>query len=436
MAEIGELIETTSPIDQMVGCENVAGTQNRKFNLGSLSYQNRVLVTQSNYLTTLNSIDSTKEYFVDGVVDVGSLQIEIPSGGISLVGYNFVVSGLISSEDNYSMLTSAVGGSGDIILQDLYFKVDGANSGLYDLEAVDNFRAIEIARVNYNDSTSLGEITGYRQGLETGTGRFGGTPNLKFSGTWAGGYRVTTSIVRALDASMTGALFEEGTAFSFGSRFLTDINIDLPANASLIDFQPSNFTLPSLCQIQNAIITRNGVSDATDTNISPNLDEKNLASSWKNNQGLTNTFVGGTNTITSENLTVISSGSTFYDLNAIWTASELEHFDAPSSNQLRHLGNNPREFKIICDFIIEGDQNNDLTLRITKYDSSSASTSTIFDQRRQVNALVGGRDVAFFNINTHVTLDQNDYIYIRIANNSGNQNVTAENTSYFMIEER
>jgi hypothetical protein len=397
---------------------------------------NRVIVTQSNYATTLANIDSTKEYFIDGIVDIGNTQIEIPSGGISLIGYDFVISGLVSSEPNYTMLISAVGGSGDIIMRDLYFEVTGTNSQLYDINPVDNFRAIEISRVNFNNMTSMGEITDYRQGLEEGTGRFGGSPNLTLSGAWAGGYRITTSIVRLLDIGMTGAIFQEGTAFTFASRFLTDLNVDLPTNASLIDFQNSNFTEPSLCQIQGAIVTRNGVSDATDSNISPNLTESELASSWKNNQGLTNTFVGGTNTITSENLTVIGSGSTFYDLNAIWTASDLEHFDRPADNQLRHLGNNPREFKVICDFIIEGQQNNDLTLRITKYDASAASDITVFDQRRQVNSLVGGRDVAFFNINTHVTLDQNDYIYMQIANNSGNQNVTAENTSYFMIEER
>jgi len=397
---------------------------------------NRVIVTQSNYATTLATIDSTKEYFIDGVVDIGNTQIVVPSGGISLVGYDFVVSGLVSTEPNYTMIVSDVGGSGDIIMRDLYFQVSGTNSQLYDITPVNNFRAVEISRVNFNNMSSMGEITDYRQGLEDGTGRFGGTPNLTLTGTWAGGYRITTSIVRALSSGMTGALFQEGTAFTFGSRFLTDINVDLPTNASLIDFQSSNFTAPSLCQIQGAIVTRNGVSDANDSNISPNLTESELASSWKNNQGLTNTFVGGTNTITSENLTVIGSGSTFYDLNAIWTASELQHFDTPATNQLRHLGNNPREFKVICDFIIEGQQNNDLTLRITKYDASTASETAIFDQRRQINALVGGRDVAFFNINTNVTLDQNDYIYMRIANNSGNVNVTAENTSYFTIEER
>jgi len=403
-------------------------------NSGGLA--NRVIVTQANYATTLASIDSTKEYFIDGVVDIGSTQITIPSGGISLVGYDFTVSGLVSSANNYSMLVSDAGGSGDIIMRDLYFEVTGTNAQLYNLNPVDNFRAVEISRVNFNNMTSMGEITDYRQGLESGTGRFGGTPNLTLSGTWAGGYRITTSIVRVLDSGMTGALFQEGTGFTFGSRFLTDLNCDLPTNGSLIDFQSSNFTLPSLCQIQDAIITRNGVSDATDTNISPNLNAGDLASSWKDNQGLENTFVGGVNTITSENLTVIGSGSTFYDLNAIWTSSDLQHFDTPATNQLRHLGNNPREFKVICDFIIECNPNVDLTLRVSKYDASSGTTSTVFDQRRQVNSFVGGRDVAFFNINTNVTLDQNDYVYMRVANNSGNQNLTAENTSFFMIEER
>ena len=415
-------------------------------NLGSLdtitsiaTLENQIIVNQDNVATTIGAvIDSTKEYFLDGIIDVGTTEITVPITGITIRGYSFDLSGLITTEDNHTMFKSEtpVIGSGNMLIFDFQVDSSGLNSKVFDIYDYNGFNAIEAARINYNNCTSLGDITDYRQGLEDGTGRFGGTPNLTLSGTWAGGYRITTSIVRALSSGMTGALFQEGTAFTFGSRFLTDINVDLPTNASLIDFQSSNFTAPSLCQIQGAIVTRNGVFDANDSNISPNLTESELASSWKNNQGLTNTFVGGTNTITSENLTVIGSGSTFYDLNAIWTASELQHFDTPATNQLRHLGNNPREFKIICDFIIEGQQNNDLTLRITKYDASTASETTIFDQRRQINNLVGGRDVAFFNINTNVTLDQNDYIYMRVANNSGNQNVTAENTSYFTIEER
>ena len=76
-----------------------------------------------------------------------------------------------------------------------------------------------------------------------------------------------------------------------------------------------------------------------------------------------------------------------------------------------------------------------LTLRVLKWDDSASSFITVLDQSRQVNNLVGGRDVAFFNININTELDQNDYIKIQIANDTVN-NVTAEADSYYIVEER
>ena len=35
------------------------------------------------------TIDSTKEYFIDGIVDMTGVSIEVPAGGINLSGYNF-----------------------------------------------------------------------------------------------------------------------------------------------------------------------------------------------------------------------------------------------------------------------------------------------------------------------------------------------------------
>ena len=54
--------------------------------------------------------------------------------------------------------------------------------------------AFEFTRVNYINCTSLGDIYDYRQGLESGTGRFGGSPSLTLHGVWVGGYRITTSV--------------------------------------------------------------------------------------------------------------------------------------------------------------------------------------------------------------------------------------------------
>ena len=247
---------------------------------------NRIVVTQA---SDFGVIDSTKEYFLDGIIDMGGVSIEVPSGGIYISGFNFNLSKLIDSTSSYTMFTSPVGGSGDVLFMDFAIEVTGTTSEVYDLVSDTGFEAVEISRINFNNCTSLGTLDNYRQGLETGTGRFGGTPNLIFSGTWVGGYFIDTSIVRGLTNGVY-SLFEEGTAFSMASRFRSNQNIDIPADVSFFDFQPSNFVNPSTVQITDAIISRNGVFDAEDTNIIPNMDKGDLVSSWNGNKGIQNTF--------------------------------------------------------------------------------------------------------------------------------------------------
>lgn len=115
---------------------------------------------------------------------------------------------------------------------------------------------------------------------------------------------------------------------------------------------------------------------------------------------------------------------------------DLQHFDNPSGNQIRQLGNTPREYKVIASFTIDSNANDVITLRIRKWDNSSSTFITVLDQNRQVNSLVGGRDVAFFNININTELDKNDYIELQVANQSSTSNVTAEADSYYIVEER
>ena len=154
---------------------------------GSPSKLNQILVTQDNYITTLGgTIDSTKEYFIDGIIDLGSTQITVPNSGINLRGYNFDLSGLTSSEDNYTMFVSesiAIG-SGNFLGVDYFISVTGASSKVYDIYDATGFNAFEFTRINYNDCTNLGDIYDYRQGLELGTGRFGGSPSLTLHGLW------------------------------------------------------------------------------------------------------------------------------------------------------------------------------------------------------------------------------------------------------------
>jgi len=58
-------------------------------------FNNQVIVKQA---SDFGVIDSTKEYFIDGIINMGATQITVPITGITLRGYSFDLSGLTSTE--------------------------------------------------------------------------------------------------------------------------------------------------------------------------------------------------------------------------------------------------------------------------------------------------------------------------------------------------
>ncbi len=406
-------------------------------NFDETYYNDRVTVTQENLNDTLGGvIDSKVQYFLDGVIDMGNTSIEVPADGIYISGYNFDISGLTSSEDNYTLFTSPTGGSGNILFGDFFISVSGSGSKVYDIIGDTGFEAIEVNRINYNNCSSLGVIDSYRQGLETGTGRFGGTPELELKGTWVGGYFIDTSIVRSLiDGNYS--LFKAGAGFLMNSRFRSNQNIDLNTNVSFLDFQDSNFVNPSTLQLVDCLVSRNGVFDASDSTIIPNTTQGNLSSLWRNNVGINNTFVGGKITLTNEVTNSISGTTgTFYDIAGDFTSGSLEHFDSPANGQLRHLGDSPREYKIFGNAVVECTQNRVIKLKVVVFDSSSGTFVDYKTQTRVVNSLQGGRDVAYFTMIENIILDKNDYVKFMVANTTDNNNFTVELDTEFILEER
>lgn len=377
------------------------------------------------------ALSSSVVYIVDGIIDMGSVSIEIPAGGLNITGFNPNVSGLFTSTASSTLFTSPVDGSGDLFLENLLIQASGTGAKVYDIKDSDSSHAVEVLSCIYNNCTSLGSIENYRQGLEDNTARFGGTPELTLVGNWLGGFRATTTIVRGLDSGMSGSLFKAGAGFTMASRFLTDMNADLPANCSLADFSPSNFVLPSTVQIQGAIITK-----ATGVDVMPNLTEADLVCDWRNNIGLNNTHVGGETIITASAATVISATSTFYDLAGTFAASDLQHFDAPANGQLRHLGLNPVDYKINASISLDGSANNEITLKVVKWDDSASTFVDITSQTKPINNLLGGGDQGYFDIIKSVRLEQNDYVKLQVSNNTGTDNVTAQVDSFYEISER
>ena len=216
-------------------------------------------------------------------------------------------------------------------------------------------------------------------------------------------------------------------------RFRSNQNIDLPALASFFDFAGSNFINPSTVQLEGCIITRNGVFDATDANITPNLAASNLVSAWEGNNGIPNTFVGGEAVITTEVATVITTSAVFVDLAGTNTTGDLQHFDSPANGQLRHLGSSPREFSLGGQLVIDSTANDDVSLKVVIFRSATTSFEDAKTQTRVINNLVGGRDVAYFTLSDNITLDTNDYVKLQVANIAATNNITAELDSFFMV---
>ena len=372
---------------------------------------------------------------------MGTTQITVPATGISIKGDSFDVSGLTSSEDLYTMFVSQTiggdgGGSGNILGVDYFVSVTGAGSKVYELYDDTGFNAFEFARINFINCSSLGDLYNYRQGLESGTGRFGGSPSLTLHGLWRGGYRITTSIVRSLSGLMTAPLFKEGIAFQMNSRFLTDINCDLPTLAPFCDFTVGAFPNPSTVQIKGAIISRDGAFNANDTNIFTNLLPSDLPCDWDNNIGISNTFVGGSINNTSEVQTVINTQGTAEDLNGTFTTNDLQHFDSPSNGQLRHIGINPREYIVNWDFILDGTQNSEYEIFLLRQNGGVGVPDVLYTQVRVINNLQGGRDVAYYNSQTSIILNQNDVVFWQVANVTGANNCTLELDSSWVVKER
>lgn len=395
-----------------------------------------VFITQANAVTIFGApLDSTIAYFVTEHVNLSGLGVQIvpPATGLYLFGNNFDLSQLTSSDAAYTMFAS--GASGSVYMDSIGIEVSGVGSKVYDLTGNTGNEAFELSMVNYNNCTSLGTVAGFRQGLETGTGRFGGTPELTLAGTWSGGFFIDTSIVRGLTAG-SFSLFRAGAAFSMASRFRSNQNIDLPAGASFFDFSPVNFPKASTVQMDGCLVTRDGVSDASDPLLTPNMLPSDLPARWKDNVGLSNTFIGGRVRTTVEIETTINTVDTYEVLAGTFVASDLQHFDSPANGQLRFIGDSPREYEIAINIPLDGSAGDLTTIQVEQWDNSAAGFFEVGSLMREINSFAGGRNIAFYNIQGLALMDTNDFLRMRVKNLSGDDNVTAELDSYMIVKER
>ena len=382
-------------------------------------------------IADLASIDSSKVYLIDGSVAMSGTSIQVPVGGLTLVGRGPDVSQLTSSTASHTVFTSPGGGSGNLRLIDLCITTSGIGSSVFALTDATGFSAVEMRGVNFIDCTSRGYFDGYRQGLEIETGLFGGTPELEFRNAWVGGYRISSSIARAM-ANFT-ALFKAGAGFTVGGRWISDMNVDLPATGALFDFAPSNITQDEALILSNSYTTRVGVIDPSDTTIYPNIDHTSLKSLWSQNIGLPNTSKHLKANITGTLVTTIVAANTYYPLEGTFTVGTGIHLDMPANGEFRNIAG-AANYLVTGDVPLSGTAGSRVDLRVTKSTDDGATWPTVVDHTsREVLNLTGGLDEAFMPISFVVDLQPGDRIRMEVENKSTATDLTATLDSYINI---
>ncbi len=134
--------------------------------------------------------------------------------------------------------------------------------------------------------------------------------------------------------------------------------------------------------------------------------------------------------------TTITVDSQFEDLAGTYTSFDLQHFDVPANGQLRHLGSSPLAYKVTGQFVLEAAGNDTVQLKVVIYRDATTSFEDGKITTRVINNLQGGRDVGYFAINDNITLNQNDYVKLQVANIGNTNNITAELNSFFLVEAR
>lgn len=388
----------------------------------SRTYSNTVIVKSAKDLV---DIDSSKNYMIDGEIDMGDQSIEVPETGISISGLNGArdTSILSSSEDNFTMFTSPSGGySGNVVMESMTVQVTGTNSKAFDLDNDGNNNALDIVGVNFTSCTSLGDLTDYRQLLMDNIGFIFIGNGLTFNGTWTG-IRVTTAIVVVFPAS---TLFSAGVGFTVGN-VLSDINFLSVNSASvLFDFSPSNI-------VDNGGFRLDEVRTIALDPL-PNILGSSVKARFNNCVGFRNTYVGGQWSLTTETETTIVASNTPVKLSGTTTYVDLDHFTGDNNNEFSYIGTQEIEVEIKGTVSVSGGNNDQINLIIRRWDDSASAYVDVSESGVvTMNAAGRGEGISLLG---YTTMNTNDRIELWAENQTDTSNMTLKLGGLFGVSER
>lgn len=378
-------------------------------------------------------LDSTKQYLIDGVVDMGTQSITVPEGGLSLRGLGTNISCLTSSADNYTMFVGADGTyAGSLLVEYTQICVSGTNSTLINLDNAGNLGFVNFRLVGLRDCTSLGTLDSYLLvGIE-GVSIIDCVDGFTMEGTWlSGGYIITTAILNTGAPTFTGTVFKKGTSTLIYGSMRSDMNALLIADTGTIsDFAPANMVTDGQFRMEGVRVNPN-------INAFPNMPFSDPKASFRECTGLENTHPGGISEITTQGVTSGLTIDTLVILPGLATGSYMEWFSLSGNNAIIYDSAVPLDAEVTAILSFSGSNGREVGVQIRHWRNATSDYHDIGPVfKATLNGGPGGTRAENVTCGAYAELDENDRIEIWIKNITDTTNITVLTGSQIRVKQR
>lgn len=360
-------------------------------------------------------------YHIDAGLKLNQ-SIQVPDGGLFIEGSDANLSGL-DCAGAFPLFT----GGGNLFVRNCKLGASATGSSVFDLTATDSNNGCEMTTVNFEQCKSLGMISGYRQGLWLNVALFNCDDGLTLAGTWGGGFRVDTVICRLFDTGNAGGILLRGaTGATFGTRIVSNANIEVNGNSTAYHFTPAMFASDKEFQLLG------GELSGTGTYVT-GIDVTSTKALW-DSRGIPLSAPGGKLSLTTQASTAITATDTPVKVAGTTTLSDAIWVDTDSTdNRLRWLSEFEGDVRILGVLSFTSGNNNQLGVVLKVYNDADVEQESITFPPVTTNGTGRAESIT---IAQYLTLQQNWYIEIWVENQSATQDITLESNSILLIEQR
>lgn len=338
---------------------------------------------------------------------------------VAIAGMSQAITEIFTTEDGVSFIEST---NGDLFLININIGATGVGSQAISMIG-DGSQSIDMFYTAFTEGTKYGTISNIRQGYWSNGFSFNAREGFLLQGALGGFTLFDSRIIN------TGNYILKGDVGATFNAIRSNVNATIPTGAVAFDFDYPMFNADAAYQIQDGRFDGDGevVSDFTTGDAVKAY--KSRKSLFKDNAGvlgaLTNTIIGGNWRLETQITTPLTFNVPAKMLGGV-TYNDLEHFTQTGDNTLTYNSTVTRTVKVTGGLILDGGANDELVVILRKWDDSASTYVDIEEFPNIVSNVIGGRDIAIYNIIARVPdMDLSDRLEYWLVNRSDNTDATA-----------